>query len=118
MEGPVYREKLKASGVEHRIPDPQQRESINQIIINELVNAQFTADSLAYFQDVIRSLADARLRRGRPGMQEIPLLVSPDSPAANPRFHPLLRRQQSIKRSALTNDEESQWPCRDGQTTM
>jgi aspartate racemase len=79
MEGPVYPEKLKASGVEHRIPDPQQRESINQIIMNELVNAQFTADSLAYFQDVIRSLADQGCDAVVLGCTEIPLLVSPDS---------------------------------------
>ena len=79
MEGPVYLEKLKAAGVEHRIPDPQQRESINQIIMNELVNAQFTADSLAYFQDVIRSLAEQGCDAVVLGCTEIPLLVSPDS---------------------------------------
>lgn len=79
MEGPVYPEKLKAAGVEHRIPGPQERESINQIIMNELVNAQFTADSLAYFQDVIRMLADQGCDAVVLGCTEIPLLVSPDS---------------------------------------
>src|SRR6202795_398979 len=31
MEGPVYPEKLKAAGLEHRTPEPQARERINQI---------------------------------------------------------------------------------------
>ena len=79
MEGPVYPEKLKAAGIEHRIPGSQERESINQIIMNELVNAQFTADSLAYFQDVIRSLAEQGCDAVVLGCTEIPLLVSPDS---------------------------------------
>src|SRR6266446_2937753 len=41
MEGPVYPEKLKAAGLEHRIPGAQERQRINQIIMDELVNAQF-----------------------------------------------------------------------------
>ena len=36
MEGPVYPEKLKAVGLEHRIPGPQARERINQIIMDGL----------------------------------------------------------------------------------
>ena len=47
--------------------------------MNELVNAQFTADSLAYFQDVIRSLAEQGCDAVVLGCTEIPLLVSPDS---------------------------------------
>src|SRR6476660_9106763 len=31
MEGPVYPERLKAAGLEHRTPDSQARERINQI---------------------------------------------------------------------------------------
>src|ERR1700739_2691808 len=41
MEGPVYREALKAAGIEHRVPVAEQRERINQIIFDELVNSQF-----------------------------------------------------------------------------
>ena len=41
MEGPVYAEKLKAKGLEFRIPAQKEREKINQIIFEELVNAQF-----------------------------------------------------------------------------
>jgi aspartate racemase len=79
MEGPVYPEKLKAAGLEHRMPGPQERERINQIIFDELVNAQFTPRSLAYFQEVIRTLADQGCDAVVLGCTEIPLLVMPDS---------------------------------------
>ncbi|MGZ4732586.1 MAG: aspartate/glutamate racemase family protein [Terriglobales bacterium] len=79
MEGPVYPKKLKAVGLEHRIPGPQAREKINQIIMDELVNAQFTPRSLAYFQEVIRTLGDQGCDAVVLGCTEIPLLVTPDS---------------------------------------
>jgi aspartate racemase len=79
MEGPVYPEKLKASGLEHRTPDAPARERINHIIFDELVNAQFTPHSLAYFQEVIRTLADQGCDAVVLGCTEIPLLVTPDS---------------------------------------
>jgi aspartate/glutamate racemase len=79
MEGPVYPEKLKAVGLEHRIPGPQARERINQIIMDELVNAQFTPRSLEYFQEVIRTLGDQGCDAVVLGCTEIPLLVTPDS---------------------------------------
>jgi aspartate racemase len=79
MEGPVYPEKLKAAGLEHRIPEPQARERINQIIMDELVNAQFTPRSLAYFQEVIRTMADQGCDAVVLGCTEIPLLVTPGS---------------------------------------
>lgn len=79
MEGPVYPEKLKAAGLEHRIPGPKEREKINQIIMDELVNAQFTPRSLAYFTEVMRALGDEGCDAVVLGCTEIPLLVTPDS---------------------------------------
>jgi aspartate racemase len=79
MEGPVYPERLKAAGIEHRIPGPMEREKINQIIFNELVNAQFTPRSLAYFTEVIRASADEGCDAVVLACTEIPLLVTPDS---------------------------------------
>jgi aspartate racemase len=79
MEGPVYPGRLKAAGLEHRIPGPQTRERINQIIMDELVNAQFTPQSLAYFQESIRTLADQGCDAVVLGCTEIPLLVTPDA---------------------------------------
>lgn len=79
MEGPVYAEKLKAAGLEQRTPDAPVREKINHIIMDELVNAQFTAPSLAYFQAVIRSLGDQGCDAVVLGCTEIPLLITPDT---------------------------------------
>jgi aspartate racemase len=79
MEGPVYPEKLKAAGLDYRTPDQRARERINQIIMDELVNAEFTPRSLAYFQEIIRTLADQGCDAVVLGCTEIPLLVTPDS---------------------------------------
>ena len=79
MEGPVYPDALKAAGIEYRIPKPDQRHRINQIIFDELVNGQFLPRSLAYYIEVIRSLKDEGCDAVVLGCTEIPLLVSPES---------------------------------------
>jgi aspartate racemase len=79
MEGPVYRESLKAAGIEHRIPGAEQRARIDQIIMDELVNAQFLPRSLAYHVEVIRSFQDEGCEAVVLGCTEIPLLVAPES---------------------------------------
>src|SRR5438270_1168635 len=79
MEGPVYPEKLKANGLEYRIPGSKEREQINRIIFDELVNARFTPRSLAYFVEVIRSLKEQSCDAVVLGCTEIPLLVTPES---------------------------------------
>jgi aspartate racemase len=79
MEGPVYPEKLKAAGLEFRIPGSKERQKINQIIFDELVNAQFLPRSLAYFTEVIRALKDEGCDAVVLGCTEIPLIVTPES---------------------------------------
>lgn len=96
MEGPVYPEKLKASGLEHRIPSPAQRERINRIIFDELVNGVFTPHSLGFFQEVIRSLGDAGCDAVVLGCTEIPLLVTPDASSL-----PTLDSTRLLARAAL-----------------
>ncbi len=96
MEGPVYPEKLKASGIEHRIPGPQERDQINRIIFDELVNAQFIPRSLAYFVEVIRTLKAQGCDAVVLGCTEIPLLVTPE---ASPL--PILDSTRLLARAAL-----------------
>jgi aspartate racemase len=79
MEGPVYRDALKAAGIEYRVPGAEQREHLDQIIMDELVNAQFLPRSLAYYVEVIRSLQDEGCDAVVLGCTEIPLLVTPES---------------------------------------
>jgi aspartate racemase len=79
MEGPVYPQKLKAEGIEHRVPSPPQRDKINQIIFDELVNGQFLPRSQAYFTEVIRCLKDEGCDAVVLGCTEIPLIVTAES---------------------------------------
>jgi aspartate racemase len=75
MEGPVYRSKLAEASIDYRLPNPSQRERINRIIYEELVRAHFTPSSLAYFQGVIRDLANNGCDAVALACTEIPLLV-------------------------------------------
>lgn len=79
MEGPVYPQKLKAAGIDYKVPDAQQRERINQIIMDELVNAQFLPRSQAYFTEVIRSMKDDGCDAVVLGCTEIPLIVNAEN---------------------------------------
>jgi aspartate racemase len=79
MEGPVYPSALKKAGIDFRLPPKEQRERIDQIIFDELVNAQFHPRSLAYFVEVIRSMKDQGCNAVVLGCTEIPLLVTPES---------------------------------------
>src|SRR5579863_3615356 len=79
MEGPVYPESLKAAGIDYRVPGAEQRQQINRIIFDELVNAQFLPRSLAYFVDVIRAMKNEGCDAVVLGCTEIPLLVTPES---------------------------------------
>jgi aspartate racemase len=96
MEGTVYRETLKTFGIDQRIPGPEQRERINHIIMDELVNAQFLPRSLAYFVEVIRALKDEGCDAVVLGCTEIPLLVTPE---ASPL--PTLDSTRLLARAAL-----------------
>ncbi|HEY1272194.1 MAG TPA: amino acid racemase [Terriglobales bacterium] len=79
MESQVYPEKLKAAGLEFRIPEADDRERINQIIFDELVYAQFTTSSLAYLTETIRGLKDEGCDAVVLGCTEIPLLVTEET---------------------------------------
>src|SRR6201997_677110 len=53
MESQVYPDALRAAGIDFRVPGPEQRERINEIIFDELVNGQFLPRSLTYYVEVI-----------------------------------------------------------------
>lgn len=79
MEGPVYRDALEAAGIAHRTPGLEQRERLDQIIMDELVNGQFLPRSLAYYVEVMRALQDEGCDAVVLGCTEIPLLVMPEA---------------------------------------
>ncbi len=96
MEGPVYPEHLKAAGLEYRIPGQREREHINQIIFDELVNAQCTSRSLAYFTEVIRAMKEDACDAVVLGCTEIPLLVTEENSPL-----PVLDSTRLLARAAL-----------------
>ncbi len=102
MEGPVYPEKLKAAGIEFRVPGNVQRERINHIIFDELVNGQFLPHSHTYFTEVIRALANEGCDAVVLGCTEIPLIVTPDSSAL-----PTLDSTRLLARAAVRKAVET-----------
>ncbi len=78
MTGPVYPEVLKKYGIACKIPDKDDREKINTIIFEELVNGVFLNESRLYFNRVIQKLRDRGCDAVVLGCTEIPLLVEQD----------------------------------------
>lgn len=78
MTGPVYPVTLKKFNITSQIPDENDRERIDDIIFNELVNGVFTEDSRLYFNEVIAKFKNQGCDAAVLGCTEIPLIVDPD----------------------------------------
>jgi len=102
MEGPVYPEALSAAGIEHRIPGSEQRQRLNQIIFDELVNGQFLPRSLAEYVEVIRSLQAVGCDAVALACTEIPLLVTAETSPL-----PTLDSTRILARAALRKAVEA-----------
>jgi len=79
MEGPVYPQKLAAAGIDHLMPEPSERQRIDDIIFDELVNGIFKPESRTYFQQVIGRMKDEGCDAVVLGCTEIPLIVDDTS---------------------------------------
>jgi aspartate racemase len=77
MEGPVYTETLKEYGLITSIPGSGDRDRINTIIFQELVNGVFSDASRLYLNQVINQLKNDGCDAAVLGCTEIPLLVRP-----------------------------------------
>jgi len=79
MAGPVYRRALPAVGIEPRFPNDVEREDIDRIIFDELVEGKFTEQSRRRYVEIIQCLKD---EEGCDGVAlvctEIPLLITPE----------------------------------------
>ncbi len=78
MTGPVYPDALKKYGISCLIPEEADREQINTVIFNELVNGIIREKSRGYFNSVIQKLRDRGCDAVILGCTEIPLLVDPN----------------------------------------
>lgn len=72
----VYPEKLAARGIDFLRPEPDEREEINRIIMNELVYGIFRPEAVTYHQLVIRRMKDEGCDAVVLGCTEIPLIIS------------------------------------------
>jgi len=102
MEGPVYPEALSAAGIDHRIPGLDERQRLNQIIFDELVNGQFLPRSLAEYVEVIRSLQAVGCDAVALACTEIPLLVTAETSPL-----PTLDSTRILARAALRKAVEA-----------
>mgnify|MGYP001318474457 CR=1 FL=1 len=75
MEGPVYQEALMALGIERVIPEPADRDRIDQIIFEELVYGVIRETSRRFFYEVIERLKGMGCQAVVLGCTEIPLIV-------------------------------------------
>jgi aspartate racemase len=82
MEGLVYPQKLSACGIEHLMPNAEERARIDNIIMDELVNGIFSDVSRHYLQQVIGRLSHEGCDAVVLGCTELPLLI-------DDRFSPL-----------------------------
>jgi len=96
MEGPVYADKFADFDITYMIPEEKERDGINKIIFDELVNNIFTGESRNYFKNVIHQFMQKNCDAVVLGCTEIPLLISQaDSPL------PLLDSTRLLARAAL-----------------
>lgn len=96
MEGPVYREKLATRGIEHAIPEADDRNRINAIIFDELVYGRFEETSRRYLRAVIEVLGARGCDAVVLACTEIPLLVTEgESPL------PAIDSTRTLARAAL-----------------
>jgi aspartate racemase len=75
VQSDVYPEKLAGRGLAWERPTPEEREGINQAIMDELVRGVFSAESTAYFQQVIARMKRAGCDAVILGCTEIPLII-------------------------------------------
>jgi aspartate racemase len=83
VDSEVYPEKLAARGIAYVRPAAGERQDINRIIMEELVNGVFKPDAIEYFQRVIARMKDAGCDAVVLGCTEIPLIID-DSNSALP----------------------------------
>ena len=96
MEGPVYPSKLAGRTIACEMPDAADRERINGIIFDELVEGEISEASRRYFQDVIDKLAARGCDAVVLGCTEIPLLIGEADSSL-----PVIDSTRTLARAAL-----------------
>jgi aspartate racemase len=79
MDGPVYPRALAARGIATELPAPEDRVTLHEIILGELVNGVFTGGARQQYSRIIDRLAARGCDAVGLVCTEIPLLVPPDA---------------------------------------
>jgi aspartate racemase len=101
MESSFYKEKLDERGIEIVLPADKDRKLINRIIFDELVAAQFTAESRAYFTGLIGEMRGQGCEGVVLGCTEVPLIISQENSPL-----PVLDSTRLLARAALRSSLE------------
>jgi aspartate racemase len=96
VESEVYPHKLSARDIAFERPSPAERDEINRIIMDELVESVFEPESVSYFQGVIERLKERGCDAVVLGCTEIPLIISDQNSAL-----PTLDSTRLLARAAL-----------------
>ena len=96
MEGPVYARALNDRGIGCDTPDAADRDRINAIIFDELVQGEFKGTSRKSLQGIIEKLAARGCDAVVLGCTEIPLLISQSDSTL-----PVIDSTRTLARAAL-----------------
>lgn len=97
MESPIYPEKFAQHGVACRLPQPHERERLNQFIFAEMVSGSFTDEARRYCLDVMERLRQQGCDAIGLCCTELPLLLNQ---VASPPL-PCLDSTRILARAAL-----------------
>ena len=79
MEGPVYRAAFARTGIDLRVPPPEQRDVVDTVIFGELCLGVISESSRAQYVRIIEDLEREGCDAVALCCTEIPLLVTPDA---------------------------------------
>lgn len=104
MEGAVYSQKLRQSGIDVVIPGKDDRIRIQHIIRSELIAGQLTIESRIFLQQVISEMANGGVEAVILGCTELPLFLSEEQSAL-----PLLDSTRLLAQAALRYGVQREW---------
>ena len=108
MASTLYPRALAARGIAAELPDPADRDIINRVIFDELVNGVFTSESRQDYLRIIAGLAGRGCDAAALVCTEIPLLITPDM-ASLPTLDSTRLLAQSAYDVAVSNTAAPVW---------
>lgn len=78
MEQDFYKSRIQSNGINVLVPDKEERNTINNVIFEELCLGKMEQSSKKYFKSVIQKLVDRGAEGVILGCTEIGLLIKPD----------------------------------------